>query len=164
MKKYILTIPLFFSCVFSFGQTSVIQTFIAIQKTYCVTKNIKITNTTNKDNYLKLQASLTGDKFNIVIANYTDTTIYFTTTDGRLPIIQEILVDNGNWKPIEDYPDSDCGMSFKKLDLGEKRLIECNGYYYKGDIKTKLRFHLKINNEDYYSEPIETLIDYKLKG
>jgi hypothetical protein len=66
----------------------------------------------------------------------------FPACDSCLQMVQEAQGADGRWRPIESWPDSDCGNSYHRVFLGPDQYWQFPARLYSGPAKTKLRFRL----------------------
>lgn len=96
----------------------------------------------------------------LLLANTTDSEVWFTALDSRLKIIQEAKDTDGAWKPIEALPTSWCGNSFHRVRLGANEYWQLLAPRYHGNFKTMLRFRMSdFGKTDVYSNEFEGSIN-----
>jgi hypothetical protein len=88
------------------------------------------------------------------LINRTQNVAAFTACDSRLYIVQEALGAEGEWRPIESPPFTNCGNSFHRVFLKADEYWEFKARTYSGSIKTKIRFRLDPDGEDKQAAPI----------
>jgi len=82
----------------------------------------------------------------VSLVNNTQDLLAFAASDSRLAITQEAQDTDGNWKPIEYLPSSDCGNSCHRVFLGPDQFWAFAAPRYKGSIPTKLRFAMVLED------------------
>ena len=81
--------------------------------------------------------------------------------DNSLYLIQEAIDKNGKWNPIEFWGFSHCGNSYENhIEFKPKQIPKLKTDKYSGDYKTKSRIKIQLNNKIYYSNPINSYINY----
>lgn len=86
------------------------------------------------------------------LVNGTQDIAEFRASDSRLSIVQEARDEQGNWREIEYLPRSWCGNSYHRVLLAPGECWVFAAPRYEGQIKTRLRFKLMMqNNESIYS-------------
>lgn len=73
--------------------------------------------------------------------------------DSRLSIIQEALMSDGNWKPVEYLPSSWCGNSYHHVYLPASHYWEFIAPRYTGTIPCQIRFALQIDQNTVIHSP-----------
>lgn len=98
--------------------------------------------------------------FSLYVKNNKQTDIQIIPQDNKIKLIQEALTSDKEWKPIEFWANSDCGMSYlEKIVLKPKEIIRLTSKKYLGNFKTKIRFKALINEKVYYSNSISVAIN-----
>lgn len=124
------------------------------------------------NNFLKLQKDLsvfidtvpqTGFEDSVIrlqlfIINKCDSAIHIPTLDQRLMMVAEVLY-RGKWKPIEYLIKPWCGNSYFDIKLSPNTYWEIYAAKYSGNIRTKLRYKLKLNNKYILSNEIWTNVN-----
>lgn len=120
----------------------------------------KLFRKSNKDSILVIAEIKNDSLFSIYVKNNTQEDLQFIPQDNKLCIIQEALTQDKNWKPIEFWVNSDCGISYlKKINVKFGEIIGLRSKKYSGNFKTKIRFKLLINGKIYYSNSITSSIN-----
>ena len=106
-----------------------------------------------KKDTLHAQIKITKDKnFNyLLLFNADKWGSSFPCQDGQPMLIQEALDEFGNWRPIEFWLNSSCGMSYKNCVIKSNHYAYYKIRKYKGDFLTKLRVKYKFYDEIRYS-------------
>ncbi len=97
----------------------------------------------------------------VLIANLSDSILYFISNQGKLSITQQAKNKWGKWVDIEAAgTDDDCAWvnfiyELKSNDFFLTRVMKFNG-----DYKTKLRVRFLVNERFIFSEPYNGSIDY----
>lgn len=99
--------------------------------------------------------------FTAYFFNTTDTLFQAERQDGSLMMIQEALLEDGRWLPIEYWVHSGCGNSyFNPLKLEPNTYVVVPIRKYSGDYKTKVRLKMKQNGQQLFvSKSFEASID-----
>ena len=84
----------------------------------------------------------------IRLINRTEKTMTFSACDSRLYVVQEALNNQGQWKPLERFPNTFCGNSFHRVFLGSNEYWKLFAMNRSGRFKTKLRFRLEPGGEE----------------
>jgi hypothetical protein len=84
----------------------------------------------------------------IRLINRSEQTKAFSACDSSLYIVQEALDRQGQWKPLERFPDTSCGNSFHRVFLESNEYWEFFAIVRSGQLKTKLRFRLEAGREE----------------
>jgi len=95
----------------------------------------------------------------VYIFNSTKKSVRLKIQDGQIMMIQEALVSNGNWKPIEFWRYSWCGISYRDVILKPDYYLMTKIVKFKGSFKTLLRLKLINENEIIYSNPFKGSIN-----
>lgn len=96
-------------------------------------------------------SGLSSKLISFEIRNCRDSSILINTQENFIPFIQEALDSSGNWKPIEYWVNWSCGNAYRKMSIEPDMRIRYPIRKYKGDLKTKIRVKVKINDTVYYS-------------
>ncbi len=129
-------------------------------------KSIKDIVFVEKGFFLKIDTTQTAvilNKFNgykFFIVNKSDSIIKLTASDSRLSVIAQAFIDN-EWKNIEYLPSSWCGNSYHSVFIKPNEYWEFNIPKFKGKIKTKIRYQLKLGKDFIYSNEIFASINKK---
>ncbi|MDF2834124.1 hypothetical protein [Chryseobacterium indoltheticum] len=114
----------------------------------------------SKDSILVFAEIKNDSVFSIYVKNNRQKDLQFIPQDNKLTLIQEALTQDKDWKPIEFWVNSDCGVSYlKKFNLKSGAVIALNSKKYNGNFKTKIRFKLLINSKVYYSNSVKASIN-----
>ena len=98
----------------------------------------------------------------VVLVNQTPDLLTFRASDSHLPIIQEAQDADGAWKPVEYLPSSWCGNSYHRVFLKPAHFWAFAAPRYKGTLKTKLRFSMKLGDgSQLYSNVFEGSVNPK---
>lgn len=94
------------------------------------------------------------------LVNRTQENAVFVSCDLYLPIVQEAMDVEGNWRPVEGLPTSWCGNSYGSIPLQPDRYWEFKAKRFSGAFVTKLRFRLKRTDQPaIYSNVFEGSVD-----
>jgi hypothetical protein len=94
--------------------------------------------------------------YKLYIANKTDTILRLETSNSRIGVIAEVFY-KGDWKPIEYLPSIWCEESYYYVYLKQNEYWEFDIPKFSGRIKTKLRYKLILDTDNYlYSNEILT--------
>lgn len=108
------------------------------------------------------QAITIKQKYNgykLFIVNQSDTITKLEASDSRIDVIAEALLQ-GTWKPIQYLTGSSCGNSYHSVYLKPNEYWEFEVPKFKGEVKTKLRYRLRVGKENYvYSNEIYATIN-----
>ena len=88
--------------------------------------------------------------YTLYLSNTTDTVAEFDGQDSRLYIHAQAFVD-GSWQDIEYLPSSWCGNSYHIIYLKPNEYWEFEIPKYTGEINTRIRYVLKYNGSEIYS-------------
>jgi len=91
------------------------------------------------------------ETIDIYIINNSNITVPIDMQDSQIFLIQEAYNAKNNWKPIEYWMYSDCGMSYHSVYLPPNYCIKSKIIKYFGTVETNLRIKLKMSNYIYYS-------------
>jgi hypothetical protein len=86
--------------------------------------------------------------FLIRLINRTEKTLAFSACDSSLYIVQEALDSQGQWKPLQRFPDTFCGNSFHRVFLEPNEYWEFFAIQRSGRLNTKLRLRLEPGGEE----------------
>lgn len=114
----------------------------------------------NEKELSKIGSSTLGCKLYLV--NTTDSLIKLDASDSRLYIVAEGLNEKNEWVPISYLPSSGCGNSYHTVVLDKNEYWSFDIPVFKGTIKTKLRYTLKIGND--YKIISNEIVTYLNKG
>ncbi len=97
--------------------------------------------------------------YKLFIVNQSDTITKLDASDSRIDVIAEAL-HQGTWKPIQYLVGSTCGNSYHSVYLKPNEYWEFEVPKFKGDVKTKLRYRLRVGRDSYiYSNEIQASIN-----
>jgi hypothetical protein len=100
------------------------------------------------------------DGYRVVLANASQAPLEIAASDSRLPIVQEALDVDGNWRPIEYLPSSFCGNSWHTLILQPGEYWDFTAPRYGGGLATELRFRMTLDDgTELHSQPVGGSID-----
>ena len=99
----------------------------------------------NQQEWVAVDSQFLGCKLYLV--NTSDSLIRLSASDSRLNIIAEGLDAFGRWKPITYLLSSWCGNSRHTVVLDKGEYWAFDVPVFKGRIKTKLRYSLKLDNK-----------------
>lgn len=85
-----------------------------------------------------------GPGMRLTVVNQTHDLLAFAACDSYLAITQEAQDVDGNWKPLDKLPNSDCGNSYHRVFLSPNNFWAIAAPRYKGPIATKLRFTMQL--------------------
>jgi hypothetical protein len=100
----------------------------------------------------------------IRLINRTEKTKVFSACDSSLYIVQEALDSQGQWKPLERFPDTFCGNSFHRVILEPNEYWEFFAIQRSGRFKTKLRFRFEPGGEEGIAAGGGTLFSNEYEG
>ena len=86
--------------------------------------------------------------FSLYLINDLDYPVSAPSVDGALYIVLQARDTDGTWKPIENYPNSFCGMSYVDTQINPKQYWKYSIPQYFGSYKTKIRAELRLNGPD----------------
>jgi hypothetical protein len=89
--------------------------------------------------------------YKLYLINASGDTSRIPAQDGRIKIIQQALNKSGKWQDIENFINSFCGNSYHILLLAPDEFQIFASPIYKGNYKTKLRYRLKTDKREIYS-------------
>ncbi len=95
----------------------------------------------------------------LFINNFTDSSVIVPIEDDRLVLVQEAVDPEGNWKPIEYFIHSGCGMSYSGFRIPSKMCYEMMIVKYSGNFKTKLRVRAMVGKQMYISNEFDGSIN-----
>lgn len=107
---------------------------------------------------LKGKDLILGNK--LIIQNKTDVSITLQTEDENIVMIQEALDRNGTWRPVEYFIHSDCGVSYKTVEIPPHYQFEILIAKYCGEFKTKMRVRISLNVKIYISDEYDGFINF----
>jgi hypothetical protein len=81
------------------------------------------------------------------LVNRTGETVGFLACDSRLYIVQEALMEDGQWRALERFPETFCGNSFHRVFLESNEYWEFFAPHRHGWHQAKLRFRLEPKGE-----------------
>lgn len=97
----------------------------------------------------------------VLIANLSDSILYFISNQGRLYLTQQAMNKRVKWVDIESSGfGDDCAWVNFIYELKSKDFILTQVMKFNGDYKTKLRIKLLVNGRVIYSESYAGNIDY----
>lgn len=98
--------------------------------------------------------------YRVVLGNGASAPLELTASDSRLPIVQQALDVDGQWRPIEYLPASFCGNSFHTLVLQPGEYWDFTVPRYVGSMPTQLRVALTLpDGGELVSQPVAGSID-----
>ncbi|NOS84477.1 MAG: WG repeat-containing protein [Ignavibacteria bacterium] len=84
----------------------------------------------------------------LYLINGLDFQVSAPSVDGALYLVLQAKDKDGNWKSIENYPNSSCGLSYVDTKINPRQYWKYSVPKYSGGYKTKLRAELQINGKD----------------
>lgn len=91
----------------------------------------------------------------IFLQNFGDSDIFAPAQDGQFYLIQEAMAQDGTWKKIEKWNPSDCGNSYFPFGIAKNKQRLTVGRRYQGSFNTKLRFALRLEKTEIFSNEFE---------
>jgi hypothetical protein len=123
-------------------------------------KSVQNQFSTKKGVFLKIDTTevVTINKenngYHFYIGNKSDSILKLSASDSRFYVIAEVFYEN-KWQAIEYLPSSWCGNSYHIVYLNPNEYWEFEIPKFKGNINSKLRYRLMIENNVYkYSNEI----------
>lgn len=89
--------------------------------------------------------------YKLFLINTAKYTLNIPVQDGRVTIIQQAINKNGEWQDIENFINSWCGVGYRTVHLMPLEYLIFPTPIYRGNFKTKLRFKLKLDKKEIYS-------------
>lgn len=114
----------------------------------------------NQNEFSKIDSSALGCKLYLI--NTTNDLIKLEASDSRLEIIAEALNEKFEWVPISYLPSSDCGNSYHTVLFDKNEYWSFDIPIFKGEIKTKLRYTLRLDKDHKISS--NEIVAYLNKG
>jgi hypothetical protein len=96
----------------------------------------------------------------LIIRNNSDSVVYVPIEDNQLVLVQEAKDQDGNWKPIEYFIHSDCGVSYSSFNIRPWESCEFKIAKYCGNFTTTMRVRMSMNHQIYLSEEFEGSLNY----
>lgn len=96
----------------------------------------------------KIQIESTNLGCKLYLINTSETLAEINASDSRLNIVAEALNENNKWRPISFLPYSSCGNSYHSVKLDKNEYWDFDIPVFKGSMKTKIRYTLKIDNDN----------------
>lgn len=87
----------------------------------------------------------------LYLINASKDTIDLALQDGQIKIIQQAKNKNGKWQDIENFINSWCSHSYYMVKLAPHEYQIYPVPIFKGTFKTRLRFKVKLNKKEIYS-------------
>jgi hypothetical protein len=100
----------------------------------------------NENEQIKIDSTILGCRLYLI--NTSDSLTEINASDSRLNIVAEALNENKKWSPISFLPSSGCGNSYHTVKLDENEYWNFDIPIFKGTMKTKIRYVLKIDKDN----------------
>ena len=97
-------------------------------------------------------------RFNLYVINNSDSNFHIPIIDEKLFMIAEVL-KNKKWCPIQFVLESNCGNSYSDILFKQHTYWKLYTEKYAGNVRTKLRMKLKIQDRYVFSNEIWTNIN-----